>query len=158
MTAVKVLIPANAHLWDLIGNFMKHKAEHKTIGVWMDHSEAHLIEPDKGHVKHFLSPAVSHVHHSGESVVRLGNHRSTNNEHSMHERDQTLLHSYYKELAVLLHPYDEIYVFGPTTARSEFANYVEKQRLLAGKKLSTHSADKMTEPQMVAFVKQYFDK
>lgn len=137
---------------------MKDQKEYKLIGVWMDHTEAHLIEPAKGQVKTIVFPAVSHVKHAGEhgDVIHLGNHRSTNNEYSKHEREQTINHTFYKELAVQLHPYDTIYVFGPTTARSKFANFVEKEHLLSGKEIKTDSADKMTEPQMVAKVKEYF--
>lgn len=137
---------------------MKHTKEIKVAGVWMDHSEAFVIEPDHGKVKHLVSPAISHVRHAGEGStgVKLGNHRSTNNEYSKHERESHINHTFYKELAVALHHYDNIYVFGPSTARSEFANYVEKERLLAGKNLETHAADKMTDNQMVAHVKEHF--
>ena len=136
----------------------KDKKEIKPVGVWMDHCEAFLIDPDHGKVKHVISPAISHVRHAGEESVgvKLGNHRSTNNEYSKHEREQHTLHTFYKELAVALHHYDDIYVFGPTTARSEFANYVAKEHLLAGKNIQTHAADHMSDNQMAAHVKQHF--
>lgn len=138
---------------------MKNNKELKVAGVWMDHSEAFVIEPEHGKVKHLLSPGISHVRHAGEGSdgVKLGNHRSTNNEFSKHEREQQINHTFYKELAVALHHYDNIYVFGPTTARSEFANYVKKERLLSGKNIETHPADKMTDNQMVALVKKHFE-
>ena len=48
------------------------------------------------------------------------------------------------------------FLFGPTTARKEFRNYLLKEKLLPGKKISSRAADYLTDNQMVEQVRKYF--
>jgi len=129
------------------------------IGVWMDHSKACLIDPSKSTkaistVKSPIKPR--RIFGEEADGTRLGNNRSTNNEYSKHEKEKNTSHAFYKKLAGALSEYDEIFLFGPTTARKEFRNYVLKENLLAGKKVASRAADYLTENQMIEQVRKYF--
>jgi hypothetical protein len=129
------------------------------IGVWMDHSKACLIEPAKNvtAISTIKSPTrPRRIFGEGANGTRLGNNRSTNNEYHKHEKEKNVAHAFYKKLANALHVYDEIFLFGPTTARSEFRNYILKENLLPGKKVASRASDYLTNNQMVAQVKKYF--
>jgi hypothetical protein len=138
---------------------MQKKNMHASIGVWMDHSEARLIDLGKklDKIPTIKSPAKPRRIFGEESDgTRLGNYRSTNNEYSKHEKEKNSAHAYYKKLADALHSYDEIFLFGPTTARKEFRNFTLKEKLLTGKKITSRAADYLTDNQMVEQVRKYF--
>ncbi len=132
----------------------------KRIGLWMDHSEAILINPDEidGKMHIIRADKSHHIRHAGQSAsgTKLGNYRSTNNESHMHNKEQNHLHAYYKELASTVHPYDEILVLGPTTAPREFHNYLEKEKELNAKKMEVLHCDYLTENQLHEQVRNYF--
>src|SRR5690242_1510194 len=100
------------------------KSTIRKIGIWMDHAEAQMMEPDatSDQIRLFSSPFKNVVRTAGEGSdgTQLGNFRSTNNESHKHYRKQNELHSYYKQLAGALQSYDEIFIFGPSTAPREF--------------------------------------
>lgn len=131
-----------------------------SIGVWMDHSTARLINPEGVFVKEIKSNLTAHLHEAGQGAdgIQLGNHRSTNNEYQKHERESNELQGYYKNLAEELATYEDIYLFGPTTARKEFTNFIADQKHIAGKKVVSESSDYISEHQIAARVKEHFGK
>jgi len=137
----------------------KNKSIPAAIGVWMDHSKACLIDPAKNTsaistIKSPIKPR--RIFGEEANGTRLGNNRSTNNEYSKHEKEKNVAHAFYKMLAEALHGYDEVFLFGPTTARKEFRNYTLKENLLTGKKVASRPADYLTNNQMVQQVRKYF--
>jgi hypothetical protein len=143
---------------------MKHSTNH--VGVWLDHHLAHFIYP-KGNGKYAIetmeSPHDRHPREEGkgsdDSSYRtfLGN-RASNNEYRKHNIENDQLHDYYRELKTVLDKYDEVLVFGPTTAGNELFNLMLTDKGYDGKKLWLEKTDKMTENQLKAYVKEYFTK
>ncbi len=137
----------------------KNQSIPSAIGVWMDHSKACLIDLAKSSkaISTIKPPAMPRRIFGEEADgIRLGNNRSTNNEYGKHEKEKNTTHAFYKKLADALREYDEIFLFGPTTARKEFRNYALKENLLAGKKVASRAADYLTDNQMVEQVRKYF--
>lgn len=130
------------------------------IAVWMDHSEAKVIDSTGTILTNVESPFKTHVRIDGEGADghRLGNYRSTNNERTKNERSQNELRKFYQLVAEKLTPYKEIYVFGPTTAKNEFQNFLNTENLLPGRNIHTHSVDYMTEGEIAAHVRNHFKK
>ena len=54
--------------------------------------------------------------------------------------------------------YDEVLIFGPTHAKEELVNLLKADRHFENIKIDVKHADKMTENQQHAFVKDYFIK
>lgn len=133
----------------------------KKIGIWMDHNEARLIKPDAtaDQIRIMHSGIKSRERIAGEKGdgIQLGNYRSTNNESHKHHKKQEELHSYYKQLAEELQAYDELFIFGPSTAHNEFHNYLLSERKFAGKRIVAEKADHITENQMREVVRNFFD-
>ena len=106
----------------------KSKKENKKTGVWLDHAVAHFIKIKNGKVivESIHSEAESRVRTKGETGTgtKLSSTRAINNEHNKHKREQNLLTKYYKQLAEELERFDTIYLFGPTTAKSELLNRI----------------------------------
>jgi len=141
---------------------MKKENDIKRIGLWLDQTEAHFIHPTvtTNEPENTASELASQVRHKGESAdgVRLGGFRSTNNENHKQHREQDALHKYYKELQHKLLEYDEIYIFGPGPARSELYNLMKEDAHFSAKNIHSESADHMSENQLHAKVKAYFNK
>lgn len=65
------------------------------------------------------------------------------------------LNAYYEEVVTCLRDAESIFIFGPGEAKGELEKHLKKARL--GKSVvDVEPADKMTEPQIVAKVKEHF--
>ncbi|MBL7922733.1 MAG: hypothetical protein JNL88_00900 [Bacteroidia bacterium] len=141
---------------------MKKDMERKQIGVWMDHAQAHFIHPatEGEKVTTESSDLESHLRFHGEGAdgTLLGGFRSTNNEHHKHQREQEVMHRYFQSLQEKLMDYDEIFLFGPGTARVELHHLMKDNARFSDKRISLESADKMSENQMKAKVREHFSK
>lgn len=124
------------------------KTEKKQIGVWMDHSVAHLIEP-KGDAMHTSSVR-------SEFTTQVRQNAINKNENLMHHKEQHLLSDYYRTIIEAIKGNTEVLLFGPTTAKEELSNLLKKDRHFEHVKIKVKHADKMAENQQHAFVKQHF--
>ncbi len=120
----------------------------KHLGIWMDHSVAHLMDATS-------EPIVSKkiesefTHQERERTLEKG-------EHMMHNAEQQKQHAYYKKLGDAIKNYDQVVVFGPTKAKDELMNILKADRHFENIKIEVKHADKMTENQQHAFVKDHF--
>ena len=133
----------------------------KRIGVWLDHTKAHFIDLSKGPavVETAFSNKESEVRYEGETGngTLLGNNRATNNESHTHNRAQEIMKEYYHVLSDRLKGYDDILLFGPTSAKDELFNKLNADKHFAEKNIRVEAADRLTENQMVAKVESYFN-
>ena len=120
----------------------------KDLGIWMDHSTAHLLEPANE------TPASNVISCTFTSTER---HRTgSKGEYMMHNDEQQKQHAYYDKLGDVIKNYDRVVLFGPTSAKEELFNRIKKDRAFEKIKIEIKHADKMTDNQQHAFVKNYF--
>lgn len=128
------------------------------IGVWLDGTEAFVVKLIDNSVKKINSDIENRVHHHGEgdkgSFVGGGHH--INNDKKFEERKHHEMHNYFKEVISELKDADDIYVFGPAEMKFHLKTEIEKDKHLINKLSSVEPADKLTEHQIVAAVKDYF--
>ena len=120
----------------------------KQLGIWMDHSNAHLMKLVNGIIE------TNNIESQSEDVVDQ-QHAFKDESHILN-KEQGLLSSYYKKLGDQILEYDEVLLFGPTEAKSELMNLLNVNHLFDKIKIEVKPADKMTEIQMINFVKEYF--
>lgn len=124
-------------------------AQKTTIGIWMDHSAAHLMDyPADPIVTRTIE--CDFTHQDKEETLKRG-------ESNMHNKEQGEQAAYYKELAEVIRQYDEVLIFGPTEAKTELYDTFKDNHLYSQIKVEIRPTDKMTESQMHSFVKAYFD-
>lgn len=122
----------------------------KRLGIWMDHSSAHIIEVTGQPVEtNTLESDFTHAEKEGSL---------TKSEHVMHNKEQHEQADYYKKLGEMILNYDEVLLFGPTDAKLELANILKADHHFDKIKIETEGADKMTEGQQHAFVREHFEK
>lgn len=122
----------------------------KRLGIWMDHSDAHILRL---------------VNNSIESSTIESKPESQTNEEDLYYKDeshmlnkeQNELSDYFKRLSEVIKDYDEVLLFGPTNAKTELLNVLKDDHHFDGVNIEVKPADKMTENQQQAFVKDYFN-
>lgn len=121
----------------------------KKLGIWMDHANAHLME--------YADPIVTKIvtsdstHAEKEKTLQKG-------ESMMHNKEQQQESEYYKTIGETIKDYDNVLLFGPTNAKTELLNILEADLSFSKIKIETRPADKMTENQEHAFVRDYFSE
>jgi hypothetical protein len=120
----------------------------KRLGIWMDHSIAHLMEFTNKHfeIKTIESKFTNEV--KKESLSK--------SESLMHNKKKGLLLDYYKKLSEAIKDYEQVILFGPTNAKIEFFDLLSEDVRFLKIKFEIKNTDKMTENQQQAFVQEYF--
>lgn len=120
----------------------------KKVGIWMDHSVAHVMALTGDSIEtSIINSDFSHSEKE-ESLNR--------SENIMHNKENHMQAEYYKNIGKIIRDYDEVILFGPTKAKNELLNILKDDHLFADIKIDLKPADKMTENQQHAFVKEYF--
>jgi len=121
----------------------------KKVGIWMDHSSAHLIEiKDDGSNNEIVSKFTYEEKEQTEKKSEFLMHNKENHERS----------AYYKKLGEIIKGYTDVVLFGPTEAKTELLNLLKKDHHFDKIKIVVKNSDKLTEHQQHAFVKDYFFK
>jgi hypothetical protein len=135
----------------------------KQVGVWIDHSKAHFVGFNDGNtvlIETLESPFESMKREVGEGSDKTrfssSNEHSSNNEHKKHNISQKELNEYFKMMETKLHSFDDILLFGPGVAKEQMRNRLRENKSFDGKWLSVQTSDKLTEKQLLAFVRDFY--
>jgi len=122
----------------------------KQLGIWMDHSNAYLLEvlndtiETERVVSELSDPEAEFNFYKGEKLIN--------------KKERHLQLKYYKRLGEIIKKYQEVVLFGPTDAKSELLNLLKTDHLFEKIKTEAINSGKMTESQMHTFVREYFKK
>lgn len=122
----------------------------KQIGIWMDHARAHLMVLTSGEMETNIIES-TFTHEEKKLTLHKG-------QKAMHHKEQHEQLAYYKTIAAEIKQYEEVLLFGPTDAKAELLNLLKSDHYFDKIDIETRQADKMTENQKYAFVKEYFFK
>jgi hypothetical protein len=122
----------------------------KSLGIWMDHSSAHLMELTSGSITTTVCNASFNHLVKAESLEK--------SEKLMHNKKQQQQTAYYKKLGDSIKNYDDVLLFGPTDAKTELLNLLRADNTFSKIKIEMKQTDKMTVNEEHAFVRNYFSK
>jgi hypothetical protein len=122
----------------------------KKLGIWMDHSTANLME-------FTTDPILTKTIHSDTSQHGK-NSDFGKNENLMHNKEQHQQSEYFKKIGEVIKNYDEVILFGPTTAKAQLLNLIADDHHFSKIKIEVKHTDKMTENQQHTFIKEHFAK
>ena len=121
----------------------------KKLGIWMDHSTAHIIELKNNSI----------TSNTIESLSLQGEKQNFGEDESLkHNTEQDQLSEYFKRLSTVIKGYPEVILFGPTNAKTELQNLLKEDSHFNDIKIDIETTDNLTENQMHAFVKEHFEK
>jgi len=133
----------------------------QSVGLWIDHRKAIVVTIKND--KEFMRVIESNV----EPRVRLAGGSRTATPYGPQEvaseskRDERYRHhldAYYHEVIQVIRDADSILIFGPGEAKGELKKAIEESRELGRRIVGVESADKMTQRQIAARVRDYFVK
>lgn len=135
------------------------KPEKRRFGVWVDHEGAVIVTLIGKDIRtaRLLSEVERHTRLSGGSrSATIYGPQDVASESTHNRRFQNQLATYYEKLIGKLRDADELFIFGPGEAKKELKKALEKHKAYQGKTVGIEAADKMTEAQIVAKVRQRF--
>ena len=123
---------------------MKEGHQKQYAGVWMDHHHAILITQENGEFG--IGDKIKADQYHGYS----GEHGAMNAEKADNRK-------YYKTIASHISKFDEILIFGPGKSQEEFLNFLHDDQHFKNKKITLDTAGNITDPQMIAKVRDFFN-
>jgi hypothetical protein len=121
-----------------------------TVGVWIDHKRAVIVSASEARVttKTLESDVEAHPHYSGQ--------QDGGGEKKYEERHRQRLDQYYDEVIGQLGQPDALLIFGPGEAKLELKERLSRSKLRSEHIVEIETADKLTDPQIMAKVKEHF--
>ena len=119
----------------------------RVLGIWMDHSIAHLTELSNGNLMTETIEAKPKLQVNPADLYYKDERHVLN-------KEQGQLDAYYKKLGDAILNYDEVILFGPTEAKNELTNILKDNHLFEKIKIAVKTADKMTEKEQHEFLKE----
>ena len=118
------------------------------LGIWMDHSTAYLININsKNESRSIVSKFTSETKEEALSKSEI----------LMHNKRQQMHEKFYKKIGSEILKYNHVLLFGPTNAKVELHNYLNKDLHFKDIKIDIEPVDKMTDNEKDAFVKNHFE-
>ena len=120
------------------------------VGIWIDQKKAVVVTISAGHVsiKTLMSDVGPHTRYSGS--------QEGGGEKKYEERHSQDLDRYYDDVISQLGEPDALLLFGPGEAKLQLKDRLGRSRVLSGSIVAVESADKLTDPQIVAKVKEHY--
>ena len=121
-----------------------------SVGIWIDHKRAVIVSASADHVsaKTLESDVGSHPRYSGPRDA--GGEKKYEARHGQH------LDKYYDEIITQLGEPEALLIFGPGEAKLELKERLSRSKPLAERTVEIETTDKLTDPQIVAKVKEHF--
>lgn len=122
----------------------------KKLGIWMDHSDAYLIDfnDESSEIKTISNPF---NHEEKEEAL-------SRSENLMHNKRQQYQAAFYKEIGNEISLYNEVVLFGPTSAKTELWNVLHFDNQFKNIRIDVVTTDKMSDNQKRDFVNVHFSK
>ena len=122
----------------------------RDVGVWIDHKKAVIVAISAGQVSATTleSDVGPHPHYSDS--------QESGGEKKYEERHRHDLDRYYDDVISQLGQPDALLLFGPGEAKLQLKERLGRSKVLSASIVSVESTDKLTDPQIVAKVKEHY--
>ena len=135
----------------------------KFVGIWVDHEKAWIAsilekkEDNKEKLQRIQSEVEGHIRLAGGSRSKtLFGPQEIASETKREERRRHQLKRYFREIINTVEHTDKILILGPGEAKRELEKEMKNFKDLSSKVVAIETADKMTENQFFARVREYF--
>ena len=120
------------------------------VGIWVDHKQAVIVFASANQVttRTLQSEVGSHPHFAGSQV---GGGEKKYEERFSHDLDR-----FYDDILTAIHQAEEILILGPGEAKGQLRERLGRSSVLSKAVVTVETADSLTEPQIVARVKEHY--
>ena len=130
------------------------------VGLWIDHRKAMIVAvTDKGEeIRMIISKVEKQLRRSGDSPLK-GSYEALQvpADDSRQKTFTGHLNIYYDAVIAAMRDAESILIFGPGEAKGELRKRLERNNL-GGRIVGMETVDKMTDRQIAAKVRQYFQE
>ena len=130
------------------------------LGIWLDHREAFLVwagEDGDAEVQHTRIGPPKRGRRTGRTITgRTGVYGGLPPHSDPDEKRQRLARQLYEKVCRAARTAEDVYVFGPGQAKKELLKALKEHKEFTGRVRDPESAQRMSEPQMVAHVREVF--
>lgn len=120
------------------------------LGIYLDHASANLIDFTDTNKENQTIISEFDIQDKHETLQR--------SESEMHHKEQDKQRAYFKKIAMLAIGYNELILFGPTTAKTELFHFLQKDNSFGKIKIDTENTAKMNLQEQEFFVWGHFKK
>lgn len=120
----------------------------KRIGIWMDYTNARLIEFTSFS---FSSRIIKAPFALNEKMTNPDSNGKTSNNI---EHGQKI--GYYKIISESIQDFNDVLLFGPTDAKTELMNLIKKEKLTSKINIEVMNTDNLNDQQQQTFVRTHF--
>jgi hypothetical protein len=126
-------------------------------GLWLDHRQAFIVVLSKTgeETKRIQSNSETQARRSGEPATGRFEYQAVPSDDSRQREYTGHLARYYDEIISFLRDAGTVLIFGPGEAKGELKKRFEKAKA-STRIVTMETDDKMTEPQIIAHVRQHF--
>jgi hypothetical protein len=133
----------------------------KKLGVWLDKEKAHIVTlENENEIFNTINSEVENFHPSGGfGLGYKGSPQDVLAEDKYMEREKQQLKSYFKDIVSKIKDADAIAIFGPAQTGEKFRKELQVHyKDISAKVKGVQKADSMTENQVKALVKDFFNQ
>lgn len=127
------------------------------VGVWVDHREAYIVTlaGSESETTHILSNSESQPRRASDRPSGSFEPQQVQADSTRERKQVAELSHFYDEVISHLGDVDSVLICGPGEARTELKKRIEATSKSAPE-VTLKPADSMTEPQLVAMVREHF--
>ena len=131
----------------------------KRVGIWIDSKKAVVVtlSGKSQQIQTIDSPIITRERIDGEGKAfgRFGD-QYLNEEQKKEARQDIQARHFFHDLIDIVDNSDHFVVFGPSFMKTEFEKEINKHPEIESKLMSVETADSMTDNQIAAWVRDYF--
>jgi stalled ribosome rescue protein Dom34 len=132
----------------------------KQTGIWLDKEKAIIINLSKGkHTIKYIESNITireRIPGEGKKFGRFGS-QFLSLENKKKNRIKKQSAKYLKKIVLEIKNSDEIVLFGPAEMKIDLEKMILENNKISSKLVAVKTADSMTENQLVAWVKEYYN-
>ena len=128
------------------------------VGIWIDHKKAVIVSTsgDRVTAKTLESEVGPHAHSGRSGYPTSDGPQEGRGEKKYEERYGQHLDRYYDEVISQLDQPEAVFIFGPGEADLQLKERLSRSKTLSEHTVENETTDKLTDPQIVAKVKEHY--
>ena len=129
------------------------------VGLWIDHQLAVIVFlSEQGEIVKKIESGAKHIEYRGAQRSKVAySAQYSQGDNQLDNQFTQQLHKFYEKVKLELREAEHILIFGPAEAKSELKRLVEQDKSLHGE-VRVEAADRMTDRQIAARVRKYFEE
>lgn len=130
----------------------------RNIGLWIDRKQAYIVREGAEKPEVIESNIEPRIRYSGGTRIGGQYNQRVDSELRYNDRFQHQLREYYEKVIAVIRDAEQILIFGPGEAKLELEREIQKSKPLAKKVVKVETTDKMTENQIMAYVREFYEE